>query len=533
MQARRPLSGWRSLMTAIPALGSIRTRLRLLLALATVIITIVGTLGGYATFAGAQANDQLYDRGVVNVATMGSLRDAFGKMARFEMDMLVNFESPPLTDQAKAAWNKAHQETLQSLEVLRSNMPDPAAKTLIDTIAQGTARYKQGLDQLVPRLERGEILSATVGNQLMLEHRTGFQNAAIAVGKLQLLVQQATSQLRDDSRARATRLIALSVGVALAGLAVTVGLGAYLARSIRQQIDSASKITHKISLGDLRSEPIGPRPPTDELGSLIDSLQTMRSALRDLVAGVQDSATHISMASVEISDGSSELSQRTERSANELQAVQNTLEALNLAAQHNAEHSERSERLSHELAQRAQAAGHAASQSASSMHNIEAHAAKISDITAAMDGIAFQTHMLAINASIEASRAGALGRGFGVVAQEIQTLARRSASAATQIKGLLQQSDTSIREGVESVRHAHAAVQSIEQAVQQLQSEVVALRTESVTVQKQVELARLNACSVEESTLQNSALSEESAAAAHSLKDQSSQLTRLVAAFKI
>ena len=148
-----------------------------------------------------------------------------------------------------------------------------------------------------------------------------------------------------------------------------------------------------------------------------------------------------------------------------------------------------------ELAQQAcrvaEAGGHTVREVVNTMENISKSSRKISDIIGVMDSIAFQTNILALNAAVEAARAGEQGRGFAVVAGEVRTLAQNSASAAKEIKQLIQTSVNQVAGGAEQVRKAGSTMEEIVTSSQQvtvIMSEVVqASLTQSAELQSVTE----------------------------------------------
>uniref|UniRef100_UPI0025E84458 methyl-accepting chemotaxis protein n=1 Tax=uncultured Xanthomonas sp. TaxID=152831 RepID=UPI0025E84458 len=167
------------------------------------------------------------------------------------------------------------------------------------------------------------------------------------------------------------------------------------------------------------------------------------------------------------------------------------------------------------------------------MSGIEASSKRIADIISVIDGIAFQTNILALNAAVEAARAGEQGRGFAVVASEVRTLAQRSANAAKEIKGLIDDSVTRVTEGSVLVDQAGRTMSEIIASVQRVTDIMGEISAASQEQSAGIEQVNQTVTQMDETTQQNAALVEEATAAARSMEEQAVQLSDAVALFKI
>ncbi|AWK86221.1 methyl-accepting chemotaxis protein [Azospirillum thermophilum] len=255
--------------------------------------------------------------------------------------------------------------------------------------------------------------------------------------------------------------------------------------------------------------------------------------LAEIVGQISQAAETIASAASEVSLGSADLAERTEQQASSLEETAASMEELGATVRSNADNAQRANVMATEARSAAESGGGVATSAIEAMRRIEDASRKITDIIGVIDEIAFQTNLLALNAAVEAARAGDAGRGFAVVAQEVRQLAQRSAQASKEIKALILDSDSQVKDGVDLVKKAGDALEGIVSGVQQvasLISEMAAASSEQATA-----LDEINAtvAQMDEMTQKNAALVEETTAAAQAMSGQATDLKSLIGFFRL
>lgn len=350
---------------------------------------------------------------------------------------------------------------------------------------------------------------------------------------LELIVLQDALSQAAAVEASQSREGAETVALFLVGFSLVLGtvVALWITRSVTIPIRRAMDIAERIAEGDLTS-PVE-STATDEAGRLLSAIGVMQAHLQKLVKDIHDAADSIKVASSEVAVGSQDLSERTEQAASRLQVSVNNLTELTETVQESANHAHEARKLAASAAEVASRGGTEVADVVATMGAINDSSKKINEIIGLIDGIAFQTNILALNAAVEAARAGEQGRGFAVVASEVRNLAGRSASAAKEIKKLIDASVESAAMGTRLVAKAGSTVGEIVSSVQG-----VALVFDEIAQASRNQSARIvgvnNAIAdLEQMTHQNAALVEQSAAAATSLQDQATSLTKMVGTFHL
>ncbi len=255
-------------------------------------------------------------------------------------------------------------------------------------------------------------------------------------------------------------------------------------------------------------------------------------ALTDIEAArqMEDVAQTLNVSARDIVAGSGDLSGRTEQQAAALEETASSMEELTSAVRQNAENVGKANQLIQETSRSARDGGAVVEDVVATMGSIHDSSRRIAEIISVIDGIAFQTNILALNAAVEAARAGEQGRGFAVVASEVRSLAQRSATAAKEIKGLIDDSVSKVAVGSSLVAKAGQSMQGIVASVQlvtDLMAEIAAASQEQSTGIDQVNTTVMQ---LDVTTQQNAGLAEEMAASAHALEEKAGELLRSVLA---
>jgi methyl-accepting chemotaxis protein len=265
----------------------------------------------------------------------------------------------------------------------------------------------------------------------------------------------------------------------------------------------------------------------------VEGYNRAQEALSTLVAQAKSAADSITQASDELATGTDDLSQRTEEQASSLEETASSMEEMTSTVKQNADNAKQANQLAAQAREVAEKGGAVVTNAVTSMEEINKASKRIADIISVIDEIAFQTNLLALNAAVEAARVGEQGRGFAVVAAEVRNLAGRSATAAKEIKSLVQDSVQKVQEGSDLVNRSGLTLEEIVNSVKKVAdiiSEISAASTEQAAGIEQVNKAVMQ---MDQITQQNAALVEEASAASQSMNQQARELQGLVAQFTL
>jgi len=511
---------------------SITKRLILTLSVALLALIFVGVTGLSQLSNAHHRLDMVQTRLIPSIEGLNSAKSyaAATRLAGYRLSVFSNLEDKTALDKA---YNDAHakfDEVLASYE--KNRIFDDTDRKMLDEDKQHMAAYRQALVPFIAGAHAGDMdaVRATLmpGTPLALTAAAltkGFDDHIAYNNKL-------IADIRDESVKAYDFAFTLLVSVVALALLVTGALAWQLYKLIKGSLESIrSTLVHVSETLDLtRKIPVA---RMDEIGQTAVAFNQLLAQIGRVIDTVRESTGAVGSASSQIAAGTGDLAQRTASQAAALEETSASMHQLTSTVGQNADNARQANQLARSASQVASEGGAVVEQVVVTMGSINESSRKIVDSISVIDGIAFQTNILALNAAVEAARAGEQGRGFAVVASEVRNLAQRSAAAAKEIKTLIDDSVEKVGSGTRLVEQAGTTMHEVVSSIRQV-TDIVA-EISAATQEQNDGIAQIHRAITEMdgTTQQNSALVEETAAAAETLREQADMLEQTVAAFTI
>lgn len=270
-----------------------------------------------------------------------------------------------------------------------------------------------------------------------------------------------------------------------------------------------------------------------QLGELSGSVNDSLDQLVETVEDVQVASTEVASATSQLSSASQQLSQRTQDQAAKLDETSASMVDMNASVKVNADSVTQAgqfvEAIREELGRNVEVMN----STVSVMDDMQKSSKEVESIVGLIDEIAFQTNLLALNASVEAARAGEAGRGFAVVAQEVQILAKRSATASKEIQQLINATLLQINESISLAHKSNEGIGEVVGSVSEMNNLIGRISESSIRQEEEINNVNQSISYLDNDTQQNAALAEETSAVASNIESQAAVLGRMAGKFKI
>ncbi|MEI0478732.1 methyl-accepting chemotaxis protein [Brachyspira pulli] len=336
-------------------------------------------------------------------------------------------------------------------------------------------------------------------------------------------------------QAETTNIRNIMIGILIFILIVSVVITPIIIRKkVSNIIILLAKDIMAMSTGDLTIEiPQGFEKKNDEWGDIARGWKKAMDNFNSVINTVRHSAEQVTTAANEVLIGNNDLSERTESQASSLEETAASMNEMASAIKESAEGVAQSTSIVIDAKEYINKAGVIIEDSVHKMDNVYEASAKIMDITKLIENIAFQTNILALNASVEAARAGDQGRGFAVVASEIRNLAQNTQESVKNITSLITDSNDKIKLAASSVQESKTIFNEILEKMDNAASIMDKINTAAQEQEKGIDQVNIAINNMDASVQKNAALVSEATSASESLLSEANDLLKAISYFNL
>jgi methyl-accepting chemotaxis protein len=524
--------------------------------LVALLVLILGSFSLLQMAEMHKQSQQVNENWLPSILSLGEMNQDILRLRALTLRLMLN------TDEDMTRQNLARVEELKgglnkaqnAYEKLISSAEEQG---LYDRFKQAESSYLQEQSKIVEAVRRSDLDAAlAVANGPLNDHADSMTKALVALSEMNRDGATAAADSAEavfvSSRVWVIAMIALT-------LVLTVILALMLTRSIVAPLTEAVRVAEVVASGNL-TQSIDVQG-SDEPARLLGALKSMQQSLRSTIQNISDSSTQLASASEELSavteDSTRGLHQQNneiEQAATAVNEMTSAVEEVARNAVSTSEASSESNRTAQhgreQVRQTVESISHLADDVTNTASEVEQLAGQVRDISKVLDvirSIAEQTNLLALNAAIEAARAGEAGRGFAVVADEVRALAHRTQQSTREIEQMvsgiqqgtdkavnaMQNSNTRARSTLDIAKAAGQALDEIAAAISQINERNLVIASAS---EEQAQVARevdRNLVNIRDLSMQSSAGANQTSAASQELSRLAVDLNALVARFSV
>lgn len=525
-------------------LGNLKTVTKIISAF-LIVALLLAALGVYSSLTMWNMNKnaiELYSNNLISVNTLGGAQASFQKARVLVRDLSTSASASDRENYEKEL-NATVQDIEKNIEQYRPRAATAEEQGILKSLDPEFSIYKDLLSQGVQIAKEKSPEAFLKFRAESLKPQTDkVSNLLNQLSDLNVEIAAATN---DETQNYYSTGITVTVVIVVVALVLSILIGTLIARSISKPLLQMVGVASKVADGDLTEQVA--ISTKDEAGQLASAVNRMVDNLRGLVDGIVMNSQSVAASSQQISASTEEIASTSTSQSTETGNITHLFKELSTAIDSVANSAEEAADLSNETVATAREGGKVVEASLMGMQavngkmaQLENDSQKIGDIIEVIDDIAEQTNLLALNAAIEAARAGEQGRGFAVVADEVRKLAERSGEATkeitTIIKAMQENTKQSVQAVADSVQQSSRTGEAFERIISMVNDS--SIKVNEIAAACEEELAQAAEVmqavqSIAASSEESAAASEETAATCQSLAQLSQDLAAAAAVFKI